>query len=239
LGAPTSFEDVCLSMEELIQQGKIRGWGLCNDNAYGLTACTRTAKALGTTPPCTMQGDFSILDRKSEENGVAEAASPYNENVGFMAYNALAGGMLTGKYIDIPAAFDDTKRERATENLSQPRGRMDTRGWGGTLYRYRTEAAQEAIVQYNKLANQNGMSLTELSLRWCKQRDLITTTLVGHTSMQQLKETLDIFTKKDDLSQELMWEIDRIHMKNRLPLFSSNRVGKDWFGEGEIGEPIP
>jgi len=99
LGAPTSFEDVCLSMEELIQQGKIRGWGLCNDNAYGLTACTRTAKALGTTPPCTMQGDFSILDRKSEENGVAEAASPYNENVGFMAYNALAGGMLTGKYL--------------------------------------------------------------------------------------------------------------------------------------------
>lgn len=46
-----------------------------------------------------MQGDFSILDRKSEENGVAEAASPYNENVGFMAYNALAGGMLTGKYM--------------------------------------------------------------------------------------------------------------------------------------------
>mmetsp|Transcript_17404 Transcript_17404/g.19498 ORF Transcript_17404/g.19498 Transcript_17404/m.19498 type:complete len:117 (-) Transcript_17404:1128-1478(-) len=116
---------------------------------------------------------------------------------------------------------------------------MDTRGWGGTLYRYRTEAAQEAIVQYSKLANLNGMSLTELSLRWCKQRDLITTTLVGHTSMQQLKETLDILTKKEDLSQELMWEIDRIHMKNRLPLFSSNRVGKDWLGEGEIGEPIP
>jgi aryl-alcohol dehydrogenase-like predicted oxidoreductase len=55
LGTPTSFEDMCLSMEELIQAGKIRGWGLCNDNAYGLTACTRTAKALGTTPPCTVR----------------------------------------------------------------------------------------------------------------------------------------------------------------------------------------
>ena len=54
LGPPTSFEDLCSSMEELIQAGKIRGWGLCNDNAYGLTACTRTAKALGTTPPCTV-----------------------------------------------------------------------------------------------------------------------------------------------------------------------------------------
>ena len=124
-------------------------------------------------------------------------------------------------------------------SLSQPRGRMDTRGWGGTLYRYRTEAAQEAIVEYDKLAKANKMSLLDMSLRWCKQRDLITTTLIGHTSLQQLKETCYILTMKDDLSPELMWEIDRIHMKNRLPLFSSNHAGKDWFGEGEIGEPIP
>jgi aryl-alcohol dehydrogenase-like predicted oxidoreductase len=96
-GGPTPFEDLCLGMEKLVQQGKIRGWGLCNDNAYGLTACTRTAKALGTTPPCSLMGDYSLVDRKSDENGVAEAASPYNENVGFLAYNALAGGMLTGK----------------------------------------------------------------------------------------------------------------------------------------------
>ena len=137
-----------------------------------------------------MQGDFSILDRKSEENGVAEAASQFNENVGFMAYNALAGGMLTGKYMDVPSAFDDPNRARGKASLENPRGRMDTRGWGGTLIRYRTEAAQEAIQQYDKIAKANKMSLTELSLRWCKERDLITTTLLGHTSTKQLKETL-------------------------------------------------
>jgi aryl-alcohol dehydrogenase-like predicted oxidoreductase len=137
-----------------------------------------------------MQGDFSILDRKSEENGVAEAASPFNENVGFMAYNALAGGMLTGKYMDVPSAFDDPNQTRGKASLANPRGRMDTRGWGGTLIRYRTEEAQEAIQQYNKIAKANKMSLTELSLRWCKERDLITTTLLGHTNISQLKETL-------------------------------------------------
>ena len=186
-----------------------------------------------------MQGDFSIIDRKSEENGVAEAASPYWENAGFMAYNALAGGMLTGKYMEVPAALDDSNRARAMSSLAQPRGRMDSRGWGGTLYRYRSEAAQEAIIEYSKIAKANKMSLTELSLRWCKQRDLITTTLLGHTSMDQLKESLDFLTKKDDLSPDIMWEIDRVHMANRLPIFSSRHVGKDWFGEGEIGENIP
>jgi aryl-alcohol dehydrogenase-like predicted oxidoreductase len=64
MGGPTSFEDLCISMQQLIEEKKIRGWGLCNDNAYGLTACTRTAKYLGTTPPCSFQGDFSLIDRK-------------------------------------------------------------------------------------------------------------------------------------------------------------------------------
>ena len=45
-GGPTSFEELCIAMQGLIDAGKIRGWGLCNDNAYGLTGCTRTARAL-------------------------------------------------------------------------------------------------------------------------------------------------------------------------------------------------
>ena len=36
-----------------------------------------------------------------------------------------------------------------------------------------------------------------------------------------------------------MWEIDRVHMRNRLPIFGSYDVGADWNGSGEIGEKIP
>jgi aryl-alcohol dehydrogenase-like predicted oxidoreductase len=170
---------------------------------------------------------------------VAEAASPFNENVGFMSYNALAGGVLTGKYMNIPAAVDDTDQDRARNLLKNPRGRMDEVGWGRTLYRYRTDAAQEAVREYARIAKKANISLTELSLRWCRQRSLITTTLVGHTSLLQLDDSLRVFTIKELLSDDIMWEIDRVHMRNRLPIFSSNRVGKDWDGEGEIGEPIP
>jgi len=187
-----------------------------------------------------MQGDFSLIDRKSEENGVAEAASPFNENAGFMAYNALAGGMLTGKYIEIPAAMDDlANRDRAIALLQKPRGRMDSRGWGGTLFRYRTDAAQEAIKEYNRIAEKYKMPLTELALRWTRQRTLITTTLVGHTNIDQLDASLKYFTIKEPLSDDIMWEIDMVHMRNRLPIFSNNRVGRDWYGSGEIGETIP
>ena len=41
------------------------------------------------------------------------------------------------------------------------------------------------------------------------------------------------------LSDELLWEIDRVHMRNRLPIFSSTDVPAEWGGTGGIGEPIP
>ena len=132
----------------------------------------------------------------------------FYHSVGFMAYNALAGGMLTGKYMDRPAAIDNVERSKVIEAMENPRGRHDELGWGRTLYRYRSEAAQEAIAEYAKIAKVAGVSLTELSLLWCRQRSLITTTLVGHSNMDQLQESIKFFTKSDPLPENVMWEID-------------------------------
>jgi hypothetical protein len=48
--------------------------------------------------------------------------------------------------------MDSTSRSMAKDLLRQPRGRMDTRGWGNTLYRYRTTAATAAIEEYAAIA---------------------------------------------------------------------------------------
>jgi len=234
-----SFEQIAGTMGKLVSDGVIRGWGMCNDNAYGLMGSIMAARLLGVTPPCVMQNDYSLINRRIEENGVSEASAPWNEDVGFMAYNTLAGGMLTGKYLDVPAAADDADRARALANAKQPRGRMDELGWGRTLYRYRSGPAQEATRAYAKLAMEAGMSLTELSLRWTRSRPACTSVLLGTSSVNQLKQDVKFFTDDKELPADLLWEIDRIHMRNRLPIFASTRVGKDWYGEGEIGEPIP
>lgn len=234
------FEEICLTMGDLIRQGKIRGWGLCNDNAFGLTACSQISKRLGVPPPVSMQNDFSLIDRRSEENGVSEASSQIHENVGFMAYNALAGGFLTGKYLDgPPTTYDNPNFLSSQGTRLKPRGRHDEPNWGRTLYRYRSGPAQAALKLYKELSVKYSVPLVEMALKWTKSRQSVTTTLLGHTSMTQLQQTLDIFKSKDSLSDELLWEIDRVHMMNRLPIFSSTRVGSDWYGEGEIGERIP
>lgn len=61
--ANAGFEEIALAMGGLISAGKIRGWGLCNDNAYGLAACCQVAKQLGVPPPVSMQNDYSLIDR--------------------------------------------------------------------------------------------------------------------------------------------------------------------------------
>ena len=83
---------------------------MCNDNTYGLTASCYAARELGVAPPIAMQNDYSILNRRIEENGQSEASSPVHENVGFMAYNVLAGGVLTGKYLQVGAAAATNSR---------------------------------------------------------------------------------------------------------------------------------
>ena len=71
--------------------------------------------------------------------------------------------MLTGKYGltpgdgVAPAAVDDGDRTRAKKFAEAPRGRMDTRGWGLTLGRYRTAAMRSAAAQYTKLAKEYGL----------------------------------------------------------------------------------
>lgn len=236
-----SFEEIAEAMGKMIREGKLRGWGSCNDNAYGLTAMCYAARSVGAPEPCAMQGDYSIINRRSEENGLAEASSPVHENVGWMGYNLLAGGVLTGKYRDVKAAVDNPNdRALAERLLADPRGRMDDYSWGKTLYRYRSAPALRAVDAYAALADEAGMSLTELALKWARQREFMTTALVGHTSMEQLKQTIDFFAADSKpLDPQLMWEIDRVHMRNRLPIFSSERVGSDWDGAGEIGERIP
>lgn len=92
--------------------------------------------APGAPPPCVMQNDFSIINRRAEENGVTEASSPVHENVGFMAYNVLAGGVLTGKYLEVAAAVDNAQDPALAEKLLEnPRGRMDDYSWVGAHHR--------------------------------------------------------------------------------------------------------
>ena len=77
----------------------IRHWGLSNETAYGVTMFCLTCDRLGVPRPVSVQNDFSLCFRSFEE-GLAEACSPGNCDLGLMAYGVLNGGALSAKYIE-------------------------------------------------------------------------------------------------------------------------------------------
>lgn len=53
--------------------------------------------------------------------------------------------------------------------------------------RYNKSLAREAVAEYNKVAHKHGLSCTQLALAWCKSRWNVTSTIIGATTMDQLK----------------------------------------------------
>jgi aryl-alcohol dehydrogenase-like predicted oxidoreductase len=57
----------------------------------------------------------------------------------------------------------------------------------GYMERYNKSLAREAVAEYVKVAEKHGLTPSELALAWCNQRWCVTSTIIGATSMEQLK----------------------------------------------------
>lgn len=99
----TPFDETVGAVGELLRRGLIKQWGLSNENSMGVCKMLESCARLGVQRPVSIQNDFSLLHRKFEEDGTAEACSPLHSGVAphgvlLLAYGALAGGTLSGKY---------------------------------------------------------------------------------------------------------------------------------------------
>jgi aryl-alcohol dehydrogenase-like predicted oxidoreductase len=55
------------------------------------------------------------------------------------------------------------------------------------MERYTKSLAKQAVAEYVKVAQKHGVTPTELALAWCKQKWNVTSSIIGATSMAQLK----------------------------------------------------
>ncbi|MCH7523508.1 MAG: aldo/keto reductase, partial [Bacteroidetes bacterium] len=136
----------------------------------------------------TIQNAYSLLNRPFEGD-MAEVA--IRENIGLLAYSPLAFGVLSGKYIKGIAA----KNSRL--NLFP------------TFARYSSEQSTEATQKYLKIAEENNISLTQMSLAFVTQQPFVTGTIIGATTMEQLKENIDSINV--ELSEEILAQINAVH----------------------------
>jgi len=183
-----NFNEVLHSLDNAIKAGKILNIGLSNEKAWGTMRYIEESKHNKLPRPITIQNAYSLLNRVFEGD-MAEIA--IRENIGLLAYSPMAFGVLSGKYIN------KTASENARLKLF-PR-----------FARYSNEQATKATKLYLELAEENNMSLAQMSLAFVNQRPFITSNIIGATSLTQLKENIESINI--ELTSDLIEKINAIH----------------------------
>ena len=178
--------EVLTIFDGLIKEGKIKHIGVSNENPWGVMRFLVESEKHGLPRIATIQNPFSLLNRLYEV-GLSEMTM--RENVGLLAYSPLGFGFLTGKHL----------------YGIQKNSRLDL---FRNFVRYTNDNCFKATQLYKELAEKNGMTLTEMAMAFVNQQDFVTSTIIGATTMQQLKENIAAFDVQ--LNEEVINEIDKI-----------------------------
>jgi aryl-alcohol dehydrogenase-like predicted oxidoreductase len=193
-GGPSIHEQV-EGMAAMIKAGKIRHYGLSNETAWGVCEFRRAAKELGVPGPVTIQNSYSLISR-NVDNDLAEVL--FRENMSLLAYSPLAAGILSGKYL----------------GGAQPPGARFTL-FDSLGIRFRKPMVSDAVDAYAMLAKRRGMTLVQLALGYVASRWFLGASIIGATSMAQLKE--DIAAAQSTLDAGMLQEIREIQLRYPNP----------------------
>ncbi len=186
----TPFVETLEALDELIQEGKIRHIGLSNEWAWGLMKFVETAKTHNLPKVISVQNAHNLINRTFDQS-LREVS--YRENVPLLAYSPLAFGHLSAKYVD----------------GSDSKGRVNI--FDGFAQRYEKPAVEPAVKAYAVLANDLGVTPATLALAFVYSRWFCASTIIGATSMAQLKE--NITAANMVWSQEIEQAVEAIHLQ--------------------------
>ena len=190
-----SIKSILNVLKQFVDQGKVRYIGLSNESAWGLSKFLELSKLQDLPRVVSVQNPYNLLNR-TYEIGLAEIS--IRERSGLLAYSPLASGVLTGKY------RKDQKPKGSRLQL-----------FGDYFPRYFKKLSLLAVEEYFKVAKKYKISLAQLSLAFVNKQSFVTSSIIGATTMKQLKE--DIESINIELSSEIIDEINLVHKNNPNP----------------------
>ncbi len=197
------YEEVLGVLTELRQAGKVRVIGCSNETSWGVMKSLWAAEQHGVDRYQTVQNNFSLINRRCESE-LAQVCR--RESVSLLPYSPLGGGVLTGKYQQGPP-----QGGRFTAYLTGDQERQRR-----MAERFVNARTLQTTARLQTIADELGISLASLALVWSLQHDFVASTIVGATSVDQLKESLP----EDDfrLSREVLDAIDQIDVEIPNPM---------------------
>lgn len=183
------------TMDELVAEGKIREVGLSNESTWGAAHYLKLSEMQGLPRVVTMQNEYNLMHRIYDLD-LAELS--IYEDVGCMCFSPLAAGMLSGKYQG--GAMPPGSRRTIQKDLS---GRY-------------TDRSIPALDTYINIAERHGLDAAQMAIAFCISRDFMTSTIIGATSMEQLK--INLAASDIKLSDTVTDEIFDAYQKWPLPM---------------------
>ena len=190
----TQIDEVLEGLSDLIKAGKIRHIGLSNETPWGVMKFLQTSKEKNLPRMVSIQNAYNLVNRVFD---VANSEVAIREQCGLLAYSPLAGGRLSGKYIN-----DQPKNARFTL-------------WPSNFDRHHTVRGEVAISKYIELAKKFNIAPSTFANAYVNDRPFVTSNIIGATSMHQLKENIDSIDIT--LSKEILEEIENIHLSDPSP----------------------
>jgi aryl-alcohol dehydrogenase-like predicted oxidoreductase len=174
------IEDVAGAVKELIEQGKVKHFGLSEAGVQTIR------RAHAVQPVTALQNEYSLWWRRPEE----EALPALEElGIGFVPFSPLGRGFLTGKM---------------NENTT-----FDSSDFRNTLPRFTAEArkANRALVDLlGEIAKRKNATPAQIALAWLQAQKPWIVPIPGTTKLQRLEE--NVGAAKIELTLDNLREIE-------------------------------
>ncbi len=196
------IEESLKAFDELMQEGKVRYIGTSNDSAYGLTKANETSKRLGIARFESIQNNFSLNNPRFLDE-LANVCQ--KEQISLLPYSPIAGGVLSGKY------NQKLTSGRYASYINDKNGRVRAQA-----ARFVNDKSLASTAKYLELAKELDMHPVTLAVSYSKSFDFVASTIIGATSVEQLKPSFDAMDI--DLDKETMDKIAAIQKEIMYPM---------------------
>lgn len=165
----TDLFETAAALDQVVREGKALYIGISNFNSEQTRQIAAIFQDLGT-PYVVNQTSYNMLNQTAKTDGLL--AEMKREQKGIVAYGPLAEGLLSDRYLTgIPSDF-------AIHPTSQ------------AIFKDGKEKLIEKLQALNSLAQNRGQSLSQMALSWLLSDPVVTSVIIGTTSVAHLENDL-------------------------------------------------
>ncbi|KAF1958239.1 Aldo/keto reductase [Byssothecium circinans] len=196
----TPIEETVRAFNYLISTGKTLYWGTSEWLASEIEEAWAVADRLGLIGPVVEQPGYSLLRRGKVDEEFKNAKLYTRRGLGLTIFSPLAGGLLTGKYIDgVP---EDSRFKTSTD----PVVRNLAKAVGGKEW----NEQQEKVRKLVGVAERLGTDVVTLSMAWVLVNKDVSSAITGASRPEQIWQTVRAVEVYKRLGEEVLEEIEGI-----------------------------